>query len=313
LIKIETFSPKLDKISENIIYLLSIDSRQSISNLAKKLHMSRKIVENRYNRLFDIGYIKPLTISNEKSRICFTIYVKLSKIDNKILDKIKNISGLIKLKETLGAYDLSILIDVNSQKKADKIISRISNLLHNNIIKFDVIRHELEDTLGYKSFCKNSKFLLEYEQLVVSPISLTKDQETVLNFIRKKCDFNYSELQKETGMGYKKLKQIINFLVSNKVIRFSVDPDYDKLELEFHNVLLKIRVGKKKEFENYLRSHPRIHWIKRSTGIWDYILSVTARNINEFIDIVREIRSDNKNIVLEETTLISKVNEMRRH
>lgn len=42
----ESFSPKLDNISENIIYLLSLDSRQTVSALANELKLQRKIVEH---------------------------------------------------------------------------------------------------------------------------------------------------------------------------------------------------------------------------------------------------------------------------
>src|SRR3989344_4373056 len=114
--KLQSHSPNLDVISENIIYLLSLDSRQSVSKLAKKLSINRKIVENRYNKLFNEGYIKYLTISNEKNRFCFTIFAKLSKIDSDLIERLKKIPGLLKLKETLGAYDISVLVDVNSQE-----------------------------------------------------------------------------------------------------------------------------------------------------------------------------------------------------
>jgi len=289
----ETFSQKIDKISENIIYLLSIDSKISISDLAKKMNINRRIVENRYNHLFKEHYIKYLTVSNEKTKVRFTIYIKLSKIYPELIKKIREIPQLIKLKEMLGSYDLSLLVEMDSQNKADKIISRISNMLRNNILKFDVIRHEFEDTLGYKSFCHKNEFLSGYKLLMTNRISLTKDQETVLKHIKERPNFSYSDLRKEIKMSYRKLKDIINFLVSNNIIRFSIDPDYDMLGLEFHNILLKIIISKKKEFESYLVKHPRIHWFKRSIGRWDYVLSITAKNIAELVDIVREIREEN--------------------
>ena len=311
--KLQPHSPNLDVISENIIYLLSLDSRQSVSKLAKKLNINRKVVENRYNKLFNKGYIKYLTISNEKNRFCFTIFAKLSKIDANLIDRIKNIPGLLKLKETLGAYDISVLVDVNSQETMEKFIAKVSNMLHNNILTFDVVRHDIEDTPGYKSFCHNLNFLSEYKPLTQKSINLSKEQELVLRIIRKKCNFTYFDLQKQTKISYPKLKQIINFLVDNRVVRFSIDPDYEKLNLEFHNLLVKIKIGRKKEFEKYIINHPGIHWVKYSTGRWDYVLSVNARNINEFIDVAREIRAQNKDLILEETSLISKIKEMRRH
>ncbi len=45
--KLQLFSPNLDVISENIIFLLSLDSRQSVSKLAKKLNINRKMYGQR--------------------------------------------------------------------------------------------------------------------------------------------------------------------------------------------------------------------------------------------------------------------------
>jgi DNA-binding Lrp family transcriptional regulator len=311
--KSQSFSHKLDLISENIIFLLSLNSKETISNLAKKLNINRKIVETRYNHLFDNNLIKYITVSNEKSKLRYTIYIKLNKIHPALIERVRKIGSLIKLKETLGAYDLSLMIEADSQKEADQTIAKISNIFHNCIIKFDAIRHILEDTAGgFRSFCHDAKFLAEYEHLDINSNSLTKDQHIILKLIKKDPNFTYASLREKSGFSYKKIKRIIDHFVSINLVRLSVDPDYNQLDLEFHNVLLKIVISRQKEFEAYMVRHPRVHWMKRSLGRWDYVLSVTAQDINEFVDVMRDIRSDNNDIILEETTLISKVSKRRR-
>ncbi len=308
-----TFSPKLDRISENCIYLLSLDSRQSISTLANELKISRRIAEHRVNRLYSQGYIKPLAVTNEINRIRFTVFVKLRTIDESVLDKVRKLTGLLKLKETLGIYDLSILFSVYAQKDMEETISKLSNILHNKILSYEVVYHNFEDTLGYKSFCHDVQHLSKHSLLKPKPAPLSDIEAKVLNILKKKPTTSYAELSKQTGITYMKLKEIQSRLVQNDLVRFSVDPDYDKLGLNFHNILVKIKLGRKNEFEWYLQKHPRIHWVKHSKGRWDYVLSVTARSINEFIDISKQIRADNTDLILDETSLISKVQETRRY
>lgn len=308
-----TFSQKLDKISENIIYLLSLDSRQTVSAIASELNFNRKIVEHRVNKLFGEGYIKPLAVTNEMNRIRFTIFVKLRTIDESVLDKVRKLPGLLKLKETLGLYDLSILFSVYAQKDMEETISRLSNILHNKILSYEVVPHHFEDTLGYKSFCHDPQHFQKHCLLEPKSVLLSDKESLVLSIIKKKPIISYAELSKQTGIAYLKLKEIQNKLVQNGLVRFSVDPDYEKLGLNFHNILVKIKLGKKEAFERYLKHHPRIHWVKHSKGRWDYVLSVTARNINEFIDISKQIRADNTDLILDETSLISKVQETRRY
>jgi len=309
----KSFSPNIDLISENIIYLHSLNSRLTTSELAKKLKVNRKIVENRTQKLYKKGFIKPLLIYNYSGLIKATILIKLSAFDEKIIDAIMQLKKLAKLKETLGKYDLSLLIITEEKKELDDIINKINGLFHNRILDMDVIMHDLEDTLGYKSFCHNLEFMTEYKLLDYDKKHIvSKDEKIVLDKLILKPDLSYKELIKLTGWNYQKIKNIIFTLKSKEIIRVSIDPDYKKLGLEFHNILLKINLAKKSLFENNITKHPQVHWIKKGFGRWDYILSVTARNISEFIDISREIRTQNKDIILDFSSLISKIHMMRQ-
>ena len=128
--KYENFSPLLDKTSEDIIYLLSLDSRQSISDLARTLHISRRIVEQRYNKIFAKKYVKPLLIANFANTLKVTVFLKLVPFDTKILEELKKIKSLVKAKETLGQYDLSLLFFPKHKEELDTILHHINTLCH---------------------------------------------------------------------------------------------------------------------------------------------------------------------------------------
>ncbi len=310
--KKEQFSPKLDKISENIIFLLSINSRASVSDLAKTLNINRKIVENRVQRLYKNRYIKPLLIYNYPGLLKATVLIKLSCFAQKDIEAIKRLGALIKVKESLGMYDFSLLIIKKDRPGLDLFIQKINKLLHHSLQNMDVVAHDIEDTLGYKSFCGDSRFLSAYDSLQ-SSYTLSREDSTLIDILKDDPLMPYKELMKKTGWSYAKIRQSLSTLLRKKVIRFTVDPDYDRLDLEFHNVLAKINLAKSDEFEKYITSHPRIHWMKRGSGKWDYILSIPTRDINEFIDITREIRTANKGILFDFTALISKIHVTRKH
>lgn len=308
----KTFSPNIDFISENIIYLLSLDSRQTVSSLAQKLGVNRKIIENRFKKLFSEGFVKYLTISNEKNRTRFTMLVKLKEMNEETIEKLKKFDNLIKLKETLGTYDISILFDAYSIDEFNKTVSKVTNLLHNSLITYDVLPHDFEDTLGYKSFCHNAEFFKQYQPLQSVKIELTPDEQQVLSIVKKKTTASLKEIASQTKKGYAKVREILNKLEQNQIVRYTIDPNYNKLGLEFHNMFIKIKLGQKEQFEKFLTNYQRIHWIKRCSGKWDYCLSVTARNMNEFVEITKEIRTQNKDTLLDDTTLISHIKDMRR-
>ena len=157
-----SFSPKLDVKSENVIYLLSLDSRQSVSSLAEKLKVNRKIVENRVKKLFNKGFVRHLLVSNEHNRVRFTLLIKLKEVNDDTIQKLKKFDNLIKLKETLGPYDISALFSTDSIEQMNATISNVTNLFHNTLVTYEVLPHDFEDTLGYKSFCHNEEYTKNY-------------------------------------------------------------------------------------------------------------------------------------------------------
>ena len=309
----ETFSPKLDKISENIIYLLSINSKITISKLSKKLSLNRKIIENRVKKLYQNGFVNPLLIYNHNSLIKATILLKLSKFDEEIIKAIIKLKDIVKLKETLGYYDLSLLIITENEKELYNLLNKINNLLHSNIQNMDTIIHKSEETPGYKSFCNNFTIL---QKFIYSNFDkkyyLEKEDKIILNILKIKPDISYKELIKKTKWNYLKIKKTINNLLKKGIIKFSIDPDYQKLGVEFHNILVKINLANANSFEKNIIKHNRVHWIKKGMGRWDYILSICSRDISEFIEISREIRSQNKEYILDSTSLISNIHITRK-
>lgn len=309
----ETFSPKLDEISENIIYLLSLDSRISISGIARILHINRKIIENRINQLYNKGFIKPLLIYNYSGLIKTTVLIKLTGFDGQIIEKIKGIDPIIKFKETLGLYDLSLLLVTESQKELDAILHNINKSFHNTIQNIDLVTHPMEDTMGYKSFCHKLELMQRYNMLNPDmKYNLSDEERQLVGILKVNPHISYKELIKRTRWSYLKIKDTIARLQNKQIIRFSIDPDYNKLQLEFHNILAKINLAKAKQFEATIIKNPRVHWIKKGTGRWDYILSVGSRDMNEFIEITRDIRTANKNIIFDYSSLVSKINVMRK-
>ena len=308
------FSLKVDKLSQNIIYLLSLNSRTTISEISKILHKSRKIVENRYNKLFENNLISPLLVYNVDKRVKATILIELSTMDRAAINAINDFKRIVKLKETLGSYDFSILVAYSSDFELNKILNKINLKFKNKIKNIDVLVHDFEDTLGYKSFCNDISLISRYvfnKPTQKKIISTTEDK--ILDEIITKPDASYVDMIKKTNLSYKQIKRAIDNLINSHMIRFTIDPDYNKLGLEFHNILIRINKVKQKEFEKNIIKNSRVHWIKRSSGRWDYILSVTSRNISDFIQITHQIREKNSKYIFDFSFLISKINITRQY
>lgn len=311
--KTQTFSQNIDSVSENIIYLLSLNSRMSVTGVSRTLGVPRRIIEHRIKKLYQKGFMKPLLIFHYPTLTKATILIKLSRFDTHVIKSLIELERFVKVKETLGEYDLSLLVITEDSKDLDRILTKIDTMLHDSIQKLDVIYHDAEDTLGMKSFCHDAEILKRYTMLSPSKSYIvTNEDKKIIDCLKHTSLISFKELSKTSELGYQKISETVARLLDKEIIRFSIDPEYEKLGLEFHNILVKINLAKRSAFEGSIIRHPRVHWVKKGTGAWDYVLSVTARDIGEFIDITRDIRTQNQETILNFTTLISKIHVQRK-
>ena len=185
-------------------------------------------------------------------------------------------------------------------------------LYHNSLQALDVVFHDFEDTLGYKSFCHDPLLFSRYHMLKSEDKQLKVDEMMLIQLLIQNPLTSIKQLIQQTGFTYIHIREMMKALKDNGIIRFSIDPNYELLGLEFHNLLVKINLGNQSLFERYLIKNPRIHWVKKGQGSWDYILSIPAQNIPEFIDTTRKIREENQEIILQCFPLISKIHVKRK-
>ena len=303
------FSPKIDELSENIIYLLSLNSKQSIKKIANKLKTTPKKIESRINKMKKEGKIFPLLVHRYPYQSNATVLIKLSHFDKEILRKIKEIGKLVRIVETIGEYDLRLLIKERTKKDVEQKLIEINKILNKAILKLDVCFHEYEENLGYASFCNNS-YLLKQKRTKMSkdiPIhNLSKKELDLLFELRKKPHEKYFQLMKKLNLSYKELKKIIDNLKRNNIIDFSLNLNTSKLGLKYDFLLLKLNLFDRDKFEDNISKNKRIQSIKRCVGRWDYILSIIAKDVDEFIVTCRNIRSENKECIINSIPLLTR-------
>jgi len=236
--------------------------------------------------------------------------IKLKSIEASSLQKLKRIKHT-KLKETTGLYDFYLLLITTLKNDLDKVVGKLNKQFGNKLINLDIVEHPLEDTLGYKSFCNNYQLMTQYKILNPMVKDINSAEEKIIVKLSDNPSISLKDLAKKVKISVGKCGKIVKQLVANEIIRFSVDPYYNNLGLEFHNLLLRINPGYRQQFESKIIRHPRVHWMKRSNGRWDYILSICSRNMAEYIDVCRDIRTENQDTIFEVSSLISKVHKHR--
>ena len=301
-----SFSPVLDPQSENVLYLLSLDSRRSVTGIARRLGLWGNQVIYRINTLREMEALRYATIVNAPLGKKFTVLIRLKYIDSKLVDALKKDADICILRETTGEYDLHIICDAQSDQEFKQAVSRIKKICGKNVDRMDVLPHDWMLSLGYKSFCQDKK-LLKHDLVVPRVREITEDERTLLLALKKNPSASYRKLSPKTGIHYNYMQGIVDGLLKDGLIQSTVFLDYSKLELQYHHMALQVSKRGRSQFEKYIQKHPRVHFVKPSRGQWDYIISICSQSIDDFINTARGIRSDNTKAVKGWATMISKL------
>lgn len=118
---------------EKLIALLRNNARESISELARKLDISRTTVQNRIAKLEQNGVIKGYRVEFAEqyiddlvsAHVAIKVKQKLTTKANLALQQLPNVSALYAIS---GEYDLIAIVEAQSLEQLSHLLDEIGNL-----------------------------------------------------------------------------------------------------------------------------------------------------------------------------------------
>jgi len=122
-----------DSTDKELISILRIDARASISKLAKLLHVSRGTVQNRLDRLIASGAILGFTVRAhdqlETDVIKAVMMIEVvGKSTAQVINKLRGIAQLEKVHTTNGSWDLVAEIRTSNLLEFDQVLGDIRTI-----------------------------------------------------------------------------------------------------------------------------------------------------------------------------------------
>jgi DNA-binding Lrp family transcriptional regulator len=123
----------LDDLDHRLIAALRVDGRASLSELAKRLGVSRGTVQNRIDRLVESGVILGFTVRVKdiaaSGRIRAIMMLEVAgKSTRSVIQALRGLPEIHALHSTNGAFDLIAEIDVESLAEFDRVLSRVRTI-----------------------------------------------------------------------------------------------------------------------------------------------------------------------------------------
>jgi len=308
---------KLDKKDWKILYELDKNSRQTYSQLAKRIQLSQEAVRYRINQLTKNKIIQKFFTVIDSSKLGFAYYKILLKLHNsneskiqsliEYLSKDKNICWLSSLD---GNYDIGFVVKAEDILALNRVLEELnkkfSNIINKQVFSVNMLGEYLsrDYLINNKRVSKSEpSYSVKFEKSDLDETdtkiikSLTEDaRETAVN-ISTKLGFSADTiLQRKRKL--EKTRVIKNYTI---VLNHSA---LNQIHYKVFIYLNNFSPGEISKFLDYCRNESRIVYIIKALGDWNYELDIEAENIEQYRKIMMEITNSFSNIIKDYNSVI---------
>jgi DNA-binding Lrp family transcriptional regulator len=306
---LEEQKPKIDLKDKKILILLSENSRMPISEIAKKVQLSRDMVAYKIKRLISLGVILGFYPEINFRLLGYRMYHVFLLLDSskaerheEFLNALRNHPNITSVLEYTDQWDIEFCMIVKGMDEFDElsteIFSKFADLIQG--------RSKLAVMNTYYSIQFPYNYYLEFNENIPKPevkkIALvdSKDMKILAQLALNSRASTYEIAQKvklspdAIGLRIKKM------LATGVIEKFTILPNLSLLHYKWYTFVVQMRTFDKKNearFKKFVEDHPFIIRGFKTLGNWDLIIYIIADNQIEFHDTVKQIKSQFSSII----------------
>ena len=265
---------KIDIKDKKIIRELEINSRQSISQIARKIGASKEFTKYRINRLFEKNIISKTFAVIDFGKLgwtTFRVYFKLEKIDPKkeeeIIKYLKNYSGVQWIAFCDGPWDIVIRLGVSNTIEFNEIISEWLTKYGSFIESKDITiasHHSWQPATYLNLKYKPQRF--PFHPLEINKIKKLDNKDyIILKYLQGDGRSSLLTIAKEINLSGNATIQRIKRLEKQKIIwRYTAYINTSSVGYQHFKVLFQLHFAtteKIKSFINFCVNHPNVFTI----------------------------------------------------
>lgn len=283
-----------------ILYELDTNCRQSNSQVAKKLKISKDVVNYRIKKLEEAGIIEGYRTVIDISKLgylTYRIYIKFQdiykKIEDEIIENLKQTPNVWWIGKLAGRVDFVFAIWVKSPREFyDFWVTFLKK--YRRYIKQEMISTFIEYIHFRRAYILN----LERDETKIEiigggeEIKHDKTDSKILSLLAGNARIALLELAKESGLTPMAIKYRMKNLTKIGVIQgYRALINFSKLGYEYYKVDMYLEdVSKIKQLESFCHTHPNIIYIDRTFGAGDIEFDFEIESLTKFTKVMEEIK-----------------------
>lgn len=314
----------IDRIDRKILYALDCNARAPLSSIGAQQRIGKETVRYRVSKLRRQQVIqKFFTVVDPAKFGCayYKILLKLHSVSETDVDSLvqglldsRSVGWLVKLE---GAFDISVVVSVESLQELDDFVMELMSKFGHFILE-RTISINLYGTYLPRCYltgvAREEDVVREYSSSR-SPYELDTTNRAILKLLTQNARLTNAEIAEKLRserksvsiLSAESIRQRIKTLEKDGVIRgYNLVLNHSLLKQLHYKVLLVFNQTTKrklKRFEITCKAHPRIVYLIKAIGMWDYELDLEVESVSEYREIVMGLTRTHPGIIRNYTGL----------
>ncbi len=308
---------KLDIKDRKILYQLDINSRQSNSEIAKKVGLSKQVVGFRIKRLVKERIISFFYSVIDISKLGFTVHKNFLRLQNldrgkekEIIEFLKNHPNVVWIAGCDGKFDLAFGTWAKDMTFLDKTLTEL-NKKYGEYIAERQIATIIRGDYFIRDYLINKKEPSAYREsffgAVPSPVKMDKNDWEILLMLGENSRNTAVDIARKIKLSADAVGERIRKLEKSGVIKhYNIVPNESKYPYLHYKVLIGFRnisEPREKVLREYCRVNSNIVYIVKSLGPWEFEIDLEVENVEKFREIMMDIKTKFNDILKDYTTL----------
>lgn len=308
---------KIDKKDRLIMQQLEDDSRQSYSEIGRKVGLRGDTVEYRMKKLLDSGIIMRMFAEPNLPKLglkTYRIYLKIENMPQKEEDEmVRYFIAHPKshwFAEFEGEWDYTLRLTLRDEVEFKEELEALTKKFGKYILSKNIVITLQQSYLPLTYFTgRESKIRWIGLERVERIEELDATDRKIMEHLFDNSRMSSIELARRTDISADAVTYRIRKLVERGAIHyFGVYYDSSVLGYGRYKVLLWLKnTTRKREQEliRYCQQHPNSSYLNRVVGSWDLEVDFDTKTVQEIHDIVKELRSGFGDIIRDHSTMIT--------
>lgn len=286
---------------KKILYQLDLNSRQPNSKIAKKVGLSKDIVNYRIKKLEQANFIRGYYTVIDFSRLSYfsvRVYLKLfdtsPKKEKELTNFLINHQKVFYVAEIEGSFDLNFSLLVKNIYEFEDFYLEFKK-------KFKPYLGQEQISIFTKAYHFHRAYLLDKKFDNAKPETFGREKTqphdqldlNILKLLAQNARLPLLELSQKLKTSPRTLAFRIKQLEKKKIIQgYRFIFDFNLFGYEYYKVDLILKdLSRKKEFLNFAHAHPNIIYVDETLAGSDFEFDIELKSKEDFSKFIKELRT----------------------